>query len=135
MPYKIHVISIFIVAKTIFILESDEDVQDIMQCILEDSGYRVQLTNSEVISLNIQKVKPDLIILDDWFAKNDPGFCKKLKNEQLTANVPVILTTTQSNVRQLTDQLMVDDVLPKPFDLEDLIEKVEHWLKKIEHAG
>lgn len=71
-------------------MESDRDVQEIMQYILEDSGYEVHLTDSDTIVLNIETVKPDLILLDDWVTKTDPAFCKKFKKESITADVPII---------------------------------------------
>ena len=113
-------------------MEADQDVQDIMQYILEDCGYEVHLTDSETTALDIKTVKPDLILLDDWVAKNDPAFCKRLKKESLTPNVPVILTTTKDNAEQVAEKFMADDVLSKPFDLQDLVDKVTFWLKKVE---
>lgn len=121
-------------AKIIYLLEVDQDVRDIMQYILEDSGYEVQLTSSETIALNIQTVKPDLILLDDWAIKIDPKFCNRLKKEPVIAEVPIILTTTQSNPEPLAEKLMADDVLPKPFELEDLVAKVAYWLKKMNES-
>ncbi|MGF7232380.1 DUF417 family protein [Arachidicoccus sp.] len=50
-------------AKTIVIFEQDQDVKDIMEYVLKDSGYEVAITNSNVSDINISKCKPDLVPL------------------------------------------------------------------------
>jgi DNA-binding response OmpR family regulator len=117
-------------AKTIYILEEDQDVQFIMQHILEEHGYEVQLTDSATIALDIRSVKPDLILLDAWLTKSDPEFGKRLKKEPVTANVPIIVTSTEYTIQPAIKEI-ADDILSKPFDLEDLVAKVGYWLKKM----
>lgn len=71
----------------------------------------------------------DLILLDDWL--NDglgSQLCKKLKNNAHTANVPIILISAANNLAASAKESGADDFLSKPFDIEDLLTKVDFWL-------
>src|SRR3569833_38356 len=118
-------------AKIIYIPKANHDVQYIMQHILEVNGYEVHMTSSETIALDIRSVRPDLILLDHWLTKNDPEFYKKLIREPLVFHVPIILTTTDAMIGPIPETV-ADDVLQKPFDLEDLVAIVRQWLKKMD---
>jgi len=76
--------------------------------------------------------KPDLIILDVSLPKID-GFevCKRLKSEPATEEIPVIflsaLNETKERVRGL--RLGAIDYIVKPFDMDELIERIDIGLR------
>lgn len=117
-------------AKTIVIFEQDQDVKDIMEYVLKDSGYEVAITNSNVFDINISKCKPDLILLDYRLTKPScPSLLDILRSRNDNEQVPVILTTTENQPEKIAHEVDADDVLPKPFDLDDLVQKVSYWVK------
>jgi len=77
------------------------------------------------------EIKPDLILSDVMMPKTD-GFelCKKIKNNDETSTIPVILLTAKSaaNFKLLCVQTGADEYISKPFDPNYLIEKIRHLL-------
>jgi len=96
--------------------------------ILEDD-YHVKLVGSGEECLdNVEKFAPDLILLDI----NMPGIdgyitCERLKENTATKLIPVIilsaLSTTNEKLRGY--EVGADDYIPKPFDHDELLEKIK----------
>jgi DNA-binding response OmpR family regulator len=114
----------------IYILEIDTDVSALMQSILEELGYEV-VTESIGSSLSdFERPRADLIFLDYRIVKKHPEVCRRLKDDLLTELCPIIVTTTEYQPEKLLRLLMADDVLSKPFGLDELVAKVLYWLSK-----
>ncbi|VAW98519.1 hypothetical protein MNBD_GAMMA23-1527 [hydrothermal vent metagenome] len=99
--------------------------------ILEDD-YEVKLvyTGEECLE-TVKTFSPNLILLDI----NMPGIdgydtCLKLKENSETRNIPVIflsaLTSTEEKLKGY--EVGADDYIPKPFDHEDLLNKIKNIL-------
>ena len=99
--------------------------------ILEDD-YEVKLVYSgEECLENVKSFKPELILLDI----NMPGIdgyetCERLKEDPETKSIPVIflsaLSTTEEKLKGY--EVGADDYIPKPFDHDDLLRKIEKCL-------
>lgn len=108
----------------------------ILVSMLENHGYYVRPINNGPSGLRAaQLARPDLILLDIQMAEMD-GFtvCRRLKAEETTRDIPVIfisaLDRTEDKVRAFQEGGV--DYLTKPFQLEEVLARVETHLE-IQH--
>lgn len=116
--------------ETICLMEIDAIVLSMMQNILEDLGYRVLTGSDDSIAIDFTLIRPDLIFVDHRLIKGQSQFCHRLINELDNLQVPIILTTTENQPRKLLERLKVNDVLSKPFGLDEFVAKVFYWLTR-----
>lgn len=115
--------------KKIIVVDDDDDILQIIRYVLEEHGMTVEAVSDIVAFQKLCQNTMDLILLDDWL--NDglgSQLCKKLKNNAHTANVPIILISAANNLAASAKESGADDFLSKPFDIEDLLTKVDFWL-------
>ena len=99
--------------------------------ILTDAGYEViAVSNGAAAIKRIASEKPELLILDVYM----PGYtglevCEKIKNDPVTAQMPVILTVTNMEPFNQADgsRVRADGVMIKPFEATDLIAVVQKF--------
>jgi len=114
--------------KRILVLDDDEDILDILSLILKDSGFEIQtLANGESVFEAIKQFNPDLVLMDVMLGNMDGRvICKRIKNTESLHNLPVILISgTHDLASSLNQEGAPNDFLPKPFDLDQLIEKIK----------
>jgi DNA-binding response OmpR family regulator len=118
-------------SKKILILDDDPDILEILSLLLADHGYEVRpLSCGDTVFEDIKDFLPDLILMDVVLAGMDGrSICKDIKENQLTYFVPVILI---SGTHDLADSLYLpgapNDFVAKPFDIDDLLAKIEKQL-------
>lgn len=115
----------------ILAVDDDKDILEVLQLILEDSGYEVEtLANGEYLFERIEKHHPDLILLDIMLGNLDGrDLCRRVKEKKETNDIPVILLSAS---HAITDSLKKngnpDDFIAKPFDIDVLLDSVERQL-------
>ena len=112
----------------ILVVDDDLDILEIIGLILEGEGFQVELMESgKNIYQHIANFNPDLIILDVMLGNMDGReICNKIKNTKETQDIPVIMISATHNFDQFTKKnCKPDDFLEKPFDIVNLIHKVE----------
>lgn len=117
--------------KCILIIEDHPEVNQYLVTLFENY-YRVESASNGVEGFaKAIELIPDLIISDVMMPEMD-GFelCKKIKENNLTATVPVILLTAKSadQYKLMGIQTGADDYISKPFNPDYLIEKVQNML-------
>jgi CheY-like chemotaxis protein len=118
-------------SKKILIVDDNEYMIEIMAFILISKGYEViALPNGENVLNSIFFNHPDLVILDARMPGMDGReICKLLKLNRSTRKLPVIMCSAEDDIDEsLRQKGAPDDVLHKPFDTEELLEKVEMQL-------
>jgi DNA-binding response OmpR family regulator len=111
--------------KTIFVVDDEEDIRESVKTLLEKNGYNVITAENGDDRLNkLKKVTPDLILLDIMM----PG----MPISDVVKNITDIKIAFMSVVRisdarkkGLTSQDNIVDFLQKPFNVTDLIDRVE----------
>ncbi len=114
--------------KRILVVDDDPDILDAIQFVLEDAGYNVETSQKGEYaeSLERQDNLPNLLILDVLLSGKDGRMiCQKLKNNQKTKNIPILMISAHPNARQTVKEVGADDFLPKPFDIGVLLSKVD----------
>lgn len=110
--------------KKVLIIDDDEGIRDALQAILESSGYQVELADNEKKLLASRK-KPSLILLDLFLSgRNGKKIAKNLKSRSDTKDIPIIILSAHPNASRELEGIKVDGFLAKPFEVDDLLEKV-----------
>lgn len=115
----------------ILILDDDADILEILTLLLSETGYDVKTLNcGDTVFEDIKDFHPDIIIMDVMLAGMDGRtICKDIKDNHLTNSLPVILI---SGTHDLAESILQpggpDDFLGKPFDIDNLLEKIKKQL-------
>ena len=112
-------------------MDDDKDILDVLQFILEDSGYEVDtLSDGHYLFEKIKAQEPDLILLDIMLGNLDGrDLCKEVKTKEETHDIPVILISASHNVAGAMNQNGAPDAfLAKPFDINELLDIIKTQL-------
>ncbi|WP_238381762.1 response regulator [Mucilaginibacter pedocola] len=116
----------------ILAVDDDSDILEVLQFILEDSGYEVDtLSDGHYLLDTIEKNAPDLILLDIMLGNMDGReLCKEVKKKAETHDIPVILISASHNISgTLSQDGAPDDFIAKPFDINNLLSKIKNQLR------
>ncbi|MCJ8210278.1 response regulator [Mucilaginibacter sp. RS28] len=114
--------------KKILIVDDNQDILEIVQETLTYEQFEVMATSNgaDVIAL-AEEFNPDLVILDYRLGNITGGeICRNLKNMPRFENLPVIIFTAYVNKSEELFAYGCDDTIDKPFDLSELIYKVNN---------
>jgi len=129
------------VPKKILVIDDDPDLQQQLKALLGKKGYQVLAAYDG--DEGLQKVveeRPDLIVLDVMMPVKD-GFtaCRELKTDDkyyFFSRIPVIMLTVYPGDREKLHLSMregmtmeAEEYIQKPFDPQELLNRVEELLK------
>ena len=111
--------------KTILVVDDEPDIRESVKMILEKNGYKVITAEDGNECLNIiQQTKPDLILLDIMM----PG-TPVLKVVKQISDIKIafmsVVRISDARKKGLTEQENIVDFFQKPFNVTDLIDRIE----------
>lgn len=119
--------------KLILVVDDDTDLVEMISMKLESENFQVSKAYDGVEAFEkIKQEKPALIILDVMMPRKD-GYvlCDELKNSDDYKDIVVLLLTAVSDAVSSTNYThmggkttLADDYVPKPIDLDKLMEIV-----------
>lgn len=114
----------------VLIIDDDPDILEVLQLTLQMEGFETKTnTRGEELFNEVTLFKPDIILLDILLSGSDGRvLCKKLKSDLVTKNIPVILISALPKAKDTISEVGANDFIPKPFDIEDLLSRVEKQL-------
>ena len=120
--------------RSILVAEDAAEVADSIRYNLERQGFRVSVANTGQAALELMIGHPPSLFLLDI---NLQGFsavelCRRFRTEPSTNHVPILMLTARS---EESDQVLgmdlgVDDYLTKPFQMRELLARVNAILRR-----
>src|SRR5690554_4153071 len=118
-------------ASRILVVDDEPDIRGLVQEILEDEGYEVQVAENAAAARDARRRgRPDLILLDIWMPDVDGvTLLKEWTQEGLRA--PVVMMSGHGTVETAVEatRLGAYDYIEKPLSLAKLLLTVERALE------
>ncbi len=115
----------------VLIVEDNYDMREYIKKFLSKDYLVEEAVNGEQGVRKAKKIIPDLIISDIMMPKMDGNeLTKSLKDDEKTCHIPIIILTAKSGQENKIEGLKTgaDDYLIKPFDIEELLIRVENLI-------
>ncbi len=123
----------------LLLVEDDLYSSETLKFALEAKGHEVVLATNGKDALNLVRVKhPQLIILDIMLPKMDGyHFCRLVKFDARFKDIPVIIVS--SKIQEADKKLGIacggNEYVTKPYDINNLINMVEGYLKTLNNPS
>jgi len=117
-------------AKNIIVVDDDIDILECVQAMLEDVGYNViTAARGEEVATLQEGMLPDLILLDMLLSGEDGReIARHLKSQAHTRHIPIVMLSAHPSASKEARASGADDFLAKPFEIDDLLEKVARYV-------
>jgi CheY-like chemotaxis protein len=124
---------------SLLLVDGDVKSLRVLEVSLKKAGFNVTTAINGVDALEkVETSHPDLIISDTRMPELDGfGFCQKLKQNPVWADIPFIFLTGSKSVEDKIRglELGVEEYLTKPIYIKEIITRVKILLQKRERAS
>ena len=121
--------------KVILIVEDEREIQLFLNELLKEK-YKILIANNGFEAIEIMKNElPDIIITDVMMPIMDGiELCRKVKNDNRTCHIPVIMLTSKSSILHRIEGLAsgANSYIPKPFHPDHILIRVQKLLEERE---
>lgn len=135
-PSKVTSLEAFIrKRKVVLVVEDEKDVQLFLYELLNEKYAVIKAENGAEAIEKIKREVPDIILSDLMMPKMDGvEFCKIIRRNTDTCNIPFIMLTAKSSIKNRIEGLEsgANAYIPKPFDPEFLLVKIRNLLEEKE---
>ncbi len=119
----------------VLVVDDDPDIVEVLQLVLREAGYAVRsaVNGKQALEAVVART-PALILLDMLMPVMDGWqFTRELRARH-GRTVPIVVVTAAEHARAWSEEIGADDVLPKPFDVDELLRLVaRHGSKGAAH--
>ncbi len=121
-------------ADTILVVEDESAIREMVVFALERAGFSIiAAADAARAQTMIAESTPDLVLLD-WMLPGLSGvdFARRLKKEEATRQIPVIMLTARSEEMDKVKGFEVgaDDYVTKPFSPRELVARIKAVLRR-----
>lgn len=116
----------------ILVLDDDPDICAMIKMVLEYHGYDADEADGEEKAKEVLSAKKvDLIIMDMLLSGADgTDICRRLKQDKQTLSIPILMFSAHPNAQKICMEAGADDFIAKPFEMNELIDKVGFFLER-----
>ena len=120
------------IQKRILIVDDDDEIRDLLEFDVSQSGYFVDTALDGMEGLNKALNNAyDLILLDVMMPKmNGFDVCKNIRQAKLA--IPILMLTAKGTIDDKTEgfDCGADDYLVKPFDIQEVLLRIRVLLRR-----
>ncbi len=120
------------IQKRILIVDDDDEIRDLLEFDISQSGYFVDTARDGLEGLNKALNNAyDLILLDVMMPKmNGFDVCKNIRQAKLA--IPILMLTAKGTIDDKTEgfDCGADDYLVKPFDIQEVLLRIRVLLRR-----
>lgn len=125
--------------KRILIVDDETDVTELLEYNLSKEGYEVSSINNPLLILGTaREFAPDLIILDIMMPElSGIQIARLLRADAGMAHVPILFLTARDQAEDRVTGLEAgaDDYICKPFDVRELLLRIQAILRRAQWSG
>ena len=118
-------------AKSVLIVEDDQNIADLLRLYLEKEGYVAAIASDGGSGVEMfRKLQPDLVLLDVMLPVLDGwGVLRSIRQDSHT---PVIMLTAKGETNDKVSGLKMgaDDYITKPFEMKEVLARIEAVLRR-----
>ncbi len=118
-------------AKSVLIVEDDQNIADLLRLYLEKEGYTAAIAADGGAGVEMfRTLRPDLVLLDVMLPVMDGwGVLGQIRKE---AQTPVIMLTARGEIGDKVSGLKMgaDDYITKPFEMREVLARMEAVLRR-----
>ncbi|WP_194852431.1 response regulator [Nonlabens antarcticus] len=117
----------------ILIVEDSENILEMLELMFEIQGWEsAKLKNLNDFVDHVASIAPDIILMDMLLSgANGCDACRTLKSDDAYKEIPIIMMSAHPEARTETTNAGADFFLDKPFEINDLISKIETAIEMI----
>ena len=123
-------------AKSILIVEDDNNIADLLRLYLEKEGYQATIAADGTQGIDLyRRLRPDLVLLDVMMPGVDGwGVLRAIRQDSQT---PVIMLTAKGETTDKVSGLKqgADDYITKPFEMKEVLARIEAVLRRAAGDG
>lgn len=122
------------VQSRILVVDDSPDIVQMVATLLRKNGYTVSTASDGEEGLRkALEEEPDLVILDVLMPKMDGlEVCRRLKNNEATRLIPVVLLTSKDYIDDKVSGLSTgaDDYITKPFETKEFLSRIKGIIER-----
>lgn len=109
----------------VLIIDDNPSIVRVTSLLLERRGFEVRSSEDDSFLEIAEQWQPSVILMDVHLPKIDGvEATRRLKENSLTATIPVVLMTGDSEAIDLATQCGANDLIIKPFGNNELVEMI-----------
>ena len=123
-------------ARMILVVDDSQNARSAVAFVLKSKGYVVvEAGDGEEALALFRECRPDLVLADALMPRcSGYQLCASIKGKEDSRIVPVLLLTGQSDeagdtVQRWAPELRPDEILAKPFKIQDLVSRIDRHLQ------
>ncbi len=120
----------------IWIVDDDRGILEVVQIILEESGYKaLQASSKAELDKLLETGTPSLFLLDILISGSHGGdIARELKSNPRTKEIPVIMVSANMHTENIAREAGADGFLLKPFNIDDLESMVKKNIRRAQRG-
>ena len=117
-------------APLILVVDDDNDSRTLLELVLATSGYAVETAINGRDALDSARRRPPRLILLDLAMPVMDGFTFRSEQlrDDLLSQIPVICVSGRHDAMRVSQKLQVAGCIPKPFDLDIVLARIQEIL-------
>lgn len=121
----------------ILVVDDDSGIGEMLKTLLEFYGFEVTVTEKpDETETLVTKHDIDLVMLDMLISGvNGTDVCARLRKDPATQETPIIMMSALHDAGVKCKKAGADDFIAKPFEMDDLIKKINEVLEKRQGAN